>query len=93
MIAAIEWEAAGISAERRAELDAWPPVTVTEVSPVLAVACGLFIRQRSVSLADQRDLALMLGLDAPQAARPGNASQVQAWPDAYRRGTKGRGQR
>jgi len=89
-IGVIEWESAPVSAKRRAELDAHPYVTVTEVTPVLATACGFFIQDQSVSLADERYLSQMLGLDAPEPPKLKKIPQVEARPDAYRRGRRGR---
>lgn len=90
MITVTEWEASSVSAARRAELDAMPRVSVTDISPVLAIACGMFIRDQSVSLGDQRELTRMLGLDAPAPPPPACEPSRQVRPDMYRRTRKRR---
>lgn len=85
-----EWWAVRVSPGRRSELDAMPRVSVTDVSPVTAIAAGFFIAGQSVSLDDQRGLTLLLGLGAPQAPRPAREPKPPATPDRYRRRTKGR---
>ncbi len=90
MSTASECEAPSVSAARRAELDAMPRVSVTDISPGLAIACGMFIRGQSVSLGDQRELIRMLGLDAPPPPPPACEPSRQVRPDIYRRNRTGR---
>lgn len=87
MITVIEWEASPVSVARRAELHAMPPVSVTVVSPVTAIAASFFIRSRCVGVADQRELIRMLGLDVP-AEKPPREPHPQVQPHPYRKSTK-----
>jgi hypothetical protein len=86
MIAAIEWESAPVSRARRAELDAHAPVTVTEVSPVIAITVGFLIRDQSRGLDDHRKLSQMLGLEEPVKPPRSRKTPEPVAGDFFRRG-------